>query len=196
MEPVRYDGPSIDYGVERRLRRLNPNLKVTWSPYALDHLTGRPIEMSGALDCYTGEFNRGPVKDPGYYLWIKDGTFSTYYLVAIYQKFGHEEVMHLEADVARHMDHSRVFEFLEARGKALRERGLSRKRDAQKQKVAANKKRIHDLVFEGKSGVRDAKVSSYKGQTRRLSSNELNRIRMDPREDGWELPEGPSNESE
>jgi hypothetical protein len=193
MEPIRFDGPSIDYGVEKRLRRLNPRLKVTWSPYALDHTTGRPIEMSGALDCYTGKINQGVVKDPAYYLWIKDEAFNTYYLVGIYQKFGHEEVMHLEADVARHMDRDRVFEFLQERGKALRERGLARKRDLQAQKIRANKKRIHDLVFEGKDGVRDAKVSSYKGQTKRTSSGELNRIRKDAREDGWELPEGPQS---
>ena len=190
MEPTRFDGPTVDYSVERRLHRLDPRLRLTWSPYALDHATGRPIILSGTMDPTTGDrCPVGPLKEPAFYLWIKNERHSTHFLVGIYPKFGHEELMHLENDVARQMDHKHVFDRLSAQSKALRDRALARKRDLQKQKISANKKRIGDLVFEGKSGVRDAKVSSYAGQSRRASSAELNRIRKDAKEDGWELPE-------
>jgi hypothetical protein len=192
MEPIRFDGPSVDISVERRLRRLNPKLKLTWSPYALDHSTGRPIEMVGMMDPLTGERPTGPLKDPAYYLWLKDDSHGTHWLVGIYPHFGHEQLMHLEADVARHMDHGDVFDLLQAKAQNLRDRALTRRDDRKRGEREANRKRIHDLVFEGKTGYRDAKVSSYAGQTNRQSSGERKRFLADAREDGWELSEEPT----
>jgi hypothetical protein len=192
VTPIRFDGPSLDISVKNRLRRLDPRLVVTWSPYALDPATGLPIEHSGTPDTdpLAPLPKRGePIKDPAFYLWLKDDARSTHWLVSIYQNFGHEQLMHLEDDVVRRYGEKNAFEVIAEKSQQLRDRALARKANTQRAKREANESRIHDLVFEGKSGYREAKVSSYKGQTSRQSSAERGRFLSDAREDGWELPE-------
>jgi hypothetical protein len=104
MEPMSWIGASVDTGVLRRLKRLDKNLRVTFSPYALDLFTGRPIVCEGAVDTETGIVHNGPVLDPAHFLWRKDSLCSHHHFVKTYSLLegglGHLAVMHLEADLA------------------------------------------------------------------------------------------------
>jgi hypothetical protein len=194
MEPKNHAAaPAIEPGVLSRLRRLDRNLRVTWSPLALDVETGRPIEMELTLDPYTGEWLEGTITDPAYYLWRKDNNSSHHFFVAVYSEFGHPEVELLETDLARFHDPEEIPKLLRESNARLRQLGLRAKRELQRQKRKANKRRIHDLVFEGKGLRRSAKVASYPGAPTRTSSAERAQIEKEAREDGWELPSGPAN---
>jgi hypothetical protein len=189
MEPLRHYDASVDSGVLSRLKRLDPQLRVTFSRYALNPDTGRPIEMSGRLDPCTGEWLAGVVHDPAFYLWRKDDCSSHHFFVAAYPQFGHREVMLLEADLARFERPEDIERIVRERAERRRERQLSSVKGDRQEVRRANRKRIHDLVFEGKSGMREAKVSSYAGQSTRTSSAERQRFLADAKEDGWETRE-------
>jgi hypothetical protein len=189
MVPVNHAAaPALERGVLNRLKRLDPSLRVTWSPYALNPETGRPIEMSGRVDPESGEQLLGAVRDPAFYLWKKDPGSSHHFFVGVSPRFGHLEVLRLETDFARFYrpeDILRVVKTAADRRRALDRAAMEQ---LQRDKIRANRKRIHDLVFEGKRGLRSTKVVSYGGMTRRSSSAERALIEKEAREDGWELP--------
>lgn len=186
MQPYNHaGGPTIDVSVERRLRRLDRCLFVTWSPWALDPLTGRPIETKGAIDPVTGDVvPAGTIESPEYHLWRRDENSSKVFWVSSYRHFGHAQVAKLEGDLARFMSPSAMLQkMMEARDRVLR-KGREDYEDYHNQLSKANESRIHDLVFAGKSGRRTRKVVSYPGQTNRGTPTE--EFLADPEEDGWE----------
>lgn len=174
------DAPSIDRGVLARLRRLDPDLRLTWHRYAIDVLTGEVILGPGGK----------PVLDPAWYLWRRDrGSNAVYHFVMSFparEGFGHREVAGLESDAGRLLDPKEIRLRHEARVEARRRKELERIRQKQRDKIAANRRRIHDLVFEGRLGVRDGRPFSYPGQPHRSTPG---LVAMSAREDGWELPE-------
>lgn len=169
------DAPSLDRGVERRLARLDPNLEVTWSKWSINGLTSQPILHRGR-----------PVYDPAYHLWRRDRGTARYHYVRAYLEFGHNEVYALEADAARTMRPEEII----ALNQQLYEDRVAREDAARKQEradmIQANRGRISDLVFDNKLGRRDAKITSFSGQTHRGTPGQ---IQMDAKEDGWERPE-------
>jgi hypothetical protein len=187
MEPIKWDGPSIEPGVKRRLKRLDTYLRVTFSPYALDTLTGRPIQMDGYAE--DGSYLSGALIDPAHFLWRKDPNSSHHFFVRSYSVhtggFGHLEVLHLEADVARHRSPSEAWRFL----KAATDRNLARKakvhKDYLSDKVRANQSLALDIA-QGRRTDRTAKAVSYPGQTSHTSSHEQSRIVLSNRELGVE----------
>lgn len=187
MEPIHYDGPSIEPGVKRRLRRLDRQLRVTFSPYSLDTFTGYPILMNGMNE--DGYYLRGPAKDPAHYLWRKDPCSSHHFFVMSYSVhtggFGHLQVRHLEGDIARHLSPEHAWRAV----KEATDRNLARKAVHHKQylrdKTVANKDLAWDIV-NGKHVTRSAKVMSYSGVGSRLSSYEKGEVRLDNRELGVE----------
>lgn len=185
MQPYSHAAaPSLDRGVLSRLRRLDRDLLVTWSPYALDPLSGKPIESVPHVDPIDGWKPGGAVEDPAYYLWLlcTDGRVR---LVGVYQHFGHLQCAQLEGDVARRFpSHELARRFMEAKARS-QERGLVAQRDMQHQKIAANQSRINDLL-NGKLSRRQAKIMSAPGLSKRSTPGE---IEMDSKEAGWELPD-------
>jgi hypothetical protein len=186
MEPRNWDGPSIDSSILKRLNRLDPQLVVTWSPYSLDVFTSRPIEGSGVLDPYTGEYVTGAVKDPAFYLWRKDEYSTHHVFVNTYPRFTNREVLALERDIARFERPQDIMRLFHERDSALRKRRKASHRAEQRDKIEANDSRINDLVLDGKLGRRQGKMFSYKGQSGRSTPGD---VEVDAKEDGWELPE-------
>jgi len=170
--------PSLPAGVKSRLKRLDPDLFVTWSPWMLDALTGRPIETNwGAL-----------VPAPGFYLWRRDRDAGKTYWVSVFERFGHEQVANLEADLARFMSPDEIIRRVAANRRRNMEAGRKRCEERRADVYAANKSRIVDLM-NGMSGRRPPKTYSYPGQQDRRSSMERQEFLRDAREDGWELPD-------
>ena len=167
--------PSIDPGVLARLRRLDKDLVVTWSPWVVDGLSGQPI-----IDNYTGR----PVLDPAYAIWLcVDGD---YRLVKTSKAFGHQEVEKLERDVGRHLNPADVMRQHTAKHQIKLRKAREDFRDRKQQVVDANAKRIGDLVFEGKTSERQARIFSAPNVGYRGTPGLIHR---DSREDGWELPQ-------
>jgi hypothetical protein len=186
MEPRNWDGPSIDRGVLKRLHRLDPQLVVTWSPYALDVMTSNPIEQSGNMDPETGDVGRGPVPDPAFYLWRRDECSTHHVFVNLYQQFTDREVLALERDIARFERPQDIMRIFHERDRARRDRALVNKNILQQAKIKANERRIDDLILGGVESKRQAKSFSFSGQTNHSTPGE---IEMDAKEAGWELPE-------
>lgn len=180
------EAPSIDHGVLRRLRELDPSLTVTWSPWALDVKTGRPIVGTGAMDPLTGDRAIGPTFNPLFYLWRKSDTCTHHFLVSVYEQFGHREVLSLERDVARFMRPEDIFRTFEARAAERRLAERAEYADRHQQISKANAARIGDLVFGNATGERDSKIVSYGGQKNRSTPG---RVLADAKDDGWELPD-------
>ncbi len=172
--------PSIERGVLSRMKRLDPNLVVTWHRYSTDPISGRPLLH-----------NNRPVADPSYYLWRRDDNSRHHHWISFYVHFGQRQVQRLEGDLARFM---RPTEILQKMGEARTAR-LAREKaqlqDTQNEKIKANHRRIGDLVFNGKSGQRQAKSFSASGLSRRGTPGV---ILKDAREDGWELNEDPGEQ--
>lgn len=173
--------PSLDRSILARLRRLDPQLVVTWHPYSIDPFVG------GTLLTRWG----APVPDPSWYLWRRDDNSSHHFLVAIYKDFGHEQVRKLEADVFRYMSPEEVSRAIRENQSRIHDQKRAAKEQLQRDKIKANAGPIHDLVFGNRPTRRDAKVMSYGGQRNRGSRGQVD---IDPREAGWELPEAPSDE--
>lgn len=184
MEPIRMDGPSIDYGVARRLRRLDRQLRLTWSRYALDPFTGIPILAKPGIDPDTGVRYKGEVLDPAHYLWRKQECSSHHFFIRTFEApFSHYDVRGLETDLAR-------FHRPEDLGRVLRERydtDLARKQRAysgqMQDKVVDSKRLLHDTVTGDRTVnfYREAKGFSYAGQTKRTSGAEHGRVPVDNR---------------
>lgn len=169
------DAPSLDCGVETRLRALDPNLLATWSKFAIDPFSGQPIVGP-----------RGPVEAPGWYLWRKDDYADTYHFVLSLPRFGYREIKKLENDVGRYMDPGEIAKRHAERYQARQEADLKARREERDVMLRANKRRIGDLVYENKLGRRQAKIFSGGGIKSRGTPGE---VMKDAREDGWELPD-------
>jgi hypothetical protein len=168
------------------MHRLDPQLVLTWSPYVLDVLTSQPVEQVGTMDPETGETHRGPVSDPAFYLWRKDETSSHHVFVKAYPRFTDREVLALERDIARFERPQDIMTIFHQRDQQRRERAQANATQRQHDKIAANERRINDLVLGGKESRRPAKTFSYAGQGSRSTPGE---VEMDPKEGGWELPD-------
>jgi len=186
MEPIRFDGPSVERGVLSRLKRLDRQLRVTFSPYAIDTSTGLPIIMDGYGE--RGEVLTGPCRDPAFYLWRKDPYSSHHYFVRSYpvqEGFNHLSVRHLEGDVSRHRTPAEAWRIT----KAMTERNAARRTAAHKQylkdKMAANASLGLDIA-RGKRTTREAKAISYSGMGSHTSSAESRLISLSNRELGVE----------
>lgn len=177
MEPFHAsDGPSLDYGLEQRLRRIDPRLKVTFSHWSIDPVSGRPIECQGQ-----------PIHDPAQHLWFC-GPMGWRYVDCLPMSeggFSHANAALLEINKrAVESQRPELIARAIAERRALKERReklshLNWRHD----RAQANKKRIGDLVFHGKSGRRQANPSSFPGQTNRSTPGD---VLKDAREDGWE----------
>lgn len=186
MEPRNWPGGSVDRSVIKRLHRLDPKLKVTFSPYALDGLTGNPIIADG----YDDDCNKlnGPVHDPCFYLWRKSDQ-SGWTLVQVYpaaQGFGQKEVLMLEADLGRCYSEKELWQQIRRRAEVTRMREAKRKSNMLTDRTMDNKKLVMDVASGKTSFHREAKSFGYAGQTRRTSSAEGGLIDRDRRELGIE----------
>jgi hypothetical protein len=169
-----------------RLRRLDPQLVLTWSPYSLDPLTSHPIEMAGNLDPYTGEWLVGPVEDPAYYLWRKDEVSSHHVFVMAFPRFTNREVLGLERDIARFERPQDIMRIFHERDKARRAKLMGNKRETQTDKIEANEGLIDDLVVGGRNTRPQAKSFSYAGQGKKSTPGDVDKS---AKEFCWELPE-------
>lgn len=171
--------PCLDLGLERRLRSLDPNLLVTYSPWSIDPRDGQPIE----------DLDGQPVAEPAHHLWIRQPS-GKYHHIDLFPMalggFGYLNLRYLEANKRATETRSPVdiYRLMQTRNELLRETSARKHREHRQDRAQANKKRIGDLVFNGKSGRRQAKISSYPGQVRHSTPGDVLR---DAREDGWEL---------
>jgi hypothetical protein len=173
------DGPALDFGLEQRLKRLDPRLKIVYSSFALDPQTGYPI-----IDSYTGK----PVPEPAHHLWCKtaEGWQHVDYFPMAQGGFQHINAHFLELNkrTTETIKPALLYQLLREKNKLQQEIAKRKHTDWRQDRAKANSKRIGDLVFEGKSGYRQAKPSSYAGQTIHSTPGQVLR---DAREDGWEL---------
>jgi hypothetical protein len=185
MRPINHaEAPSVERGVLARLRRLDPQLFVTWSPWAINPVTGQVIECKASIDPDTGEeVEAGAVYDPAFHLWRRDDG-STCCLVMSFPKFGHAEVRKLENDLARFMKPSAILKAMAEARHAVQKKRHEDYEDYHNQLSKANSQRIGDLVFAGRSGRRTRKIVSYAGQRNRSTPTE--EFLADPKDDGWE----------
>lgn len=188
-------GPSLDIGVEKRLYRMDKNVRVTFSYFAIDMQTSYPMTVNPNATWEPAERamlvkHRGEwlLRAPCYHLWSRRSSDDRWWYVKGYpaeQGFGHREVAALEADVVRTgMTPSEIVNRAFENEARKKEEAKLAYRDERKQLLNANKRRIEDLVRWGKSGRRQAKISSYPGQKNRSTPGEF---LSDPKEDGWEL---------
>jgi hypothetical protein len=199
MEPYTdSDGPRIERSVLKRMKRLDPHLRVTFCKFAIDPITSIPLPVHPGPEwvddpeamkrlCRRGDTHY--LLDPGYTLWVQSGDGRFYYVQSYSHEegFGHREVAKLERDVARFMTPSEIIN----KRRDAQEARERKQKDEYRQKHAdtskANESRIRDLVFNGNSGYREAKVVSYAGQGNRGTRTQ--KVLRDAKEDGWELPE-------
>lgn len=187
MQPFSHPGgPRIEPAVRERLQRLDRALSVTFSPWALDPLSGRPIEWE-----VTGQ----PIPSPGFYLWhhLPDGRLRLVDFYEVERGFGHRELYHLEKRArAKGTPSQQVREALAALGAEQVARRLACA-DHWHRVLKANARRMLANADPNVSIYRDPRFFSYAGQRRRTSSGEGGRQRVmkDARKDGWELPERP-----
>lgn len=173
------DGPALDFGLEQRLRRLDPRLKITFSSFALDPQTGYPI-----IDAYTGT----PVREPAHHLWVRavDGWQHVDQFLMRTGGFQHINAHFLELNkrTTEATKPAHLFALLQEKKRVKQELDKRNHTERHSDRTKANTKRIGDLVFNGKSGYRQAKPVSYPGQTHHATPGQVLR---DAREDGWEL---------
>lgn len=174
------DGPVLDYGLQQRMQRLDPSLRVTYSDWCLDTISGQPIEVAD-----TGK----PIYFPAHHLWrhLNDGQWVWInWFPMIAGGFGHYNAYCLEIDkaISQSMDPENIYQMLASKKRAAEERAKDQHFAFRRDRALANRRRMWDLAVEGKSGYRDAKPSSYAGQTKRSTPG---RVLSDARADGWEL---------
>ena len=187
-------GPRIDRSVAARLKRLDRDLAVTFSRFAIDPFTSLPLEIRN----WDGEtehliHRRGGsafLYEPCFFLWLRDG--SRWRQIGQYrveQGFGHREVAALEADAARHMSPAdilaRIRDVQETRKRRRQANALELRRDVAKANMSRIQRLAHDHDKSHDPTNRQAKATSYAGQGNRGTRGE---VRKDNREDGWELP--------
>lgn len=193
------DAPRIPEGVLTRLRNLDPQLRVTYSRWAINPETSLPIEFSrpdpdvwekDAMDRLQRRGNSWLLEEPRWWLWAlrPDGKA---YLIRSYsvkdvvfqsptgpatapgtRVFGMREVEELEADWARLLKPGEIAAKLM---KIEEERAAAleaSKRAAQQDRAAANANLIYDIATGETKTHREPKVSSYEGQGMRRSSGE------------------------
>lgn len=174
------DGPSLDHGLRERLKRLDSRLKLTYSSFAIDPQSGQPIH-----DALTG----APVSEPAHHLWYRqlDGQWHHCDMFPMDRGgFGYLNMRFLEINkkTTETLKPEQLFHLMEDKRKVKQELEKRGHADYRQQRAKANAKRIGDLVFHGKSGERQARISSYPGQTNHSTPGT---VLSDAREDGWEL---------
>ena len=184
--PFHFDGVSIEPSVRKRLRRLDKQLLVTFSPYSIDPHTGAPIEAKRGVDPETGEVFGGLVHDPAFHLWRKDSYSSHHFYIRAYPQFTHREAGMLESDIARFVSPAHIGRVLREREAEHRARLLKAEKAQRQDKAEANEKRIHALISGKDRGTRDLRSFSYAGQAKHTSAGESPVVMKDRRADGWE----------
>lgn len=186
------DAPAIDRGVKARLRRLDRDLFLSFSKYAIHPGTGQPLPLRGRMDDGIEQYERRSgdllLIAPAWHLWVRDSD-GRIHLVNSYPAesgFGHREVAALEADAARFMTPSEIVEIARQRRMERDRKRRQEYRDRHADITKANWGRIRDLC-NGKSGYRERRIISGPGMGSRGAATE--RILTDAREDGWELPD-------
>ena len=174
------DRPSLEPGLTERLRRIDPRLRVTFSHYAIDPRTSQPL-----TSFETGE----PILHPAQHLWMKADDGSWLHISEFPMErggFTHLNARFLEIDqcVRNSRNPEEILQRMTERQELARERSRAANRQRGRDRAKANAKRIGDLVFDGKSGTRQAKITSYPGQTNRGTPGD---VLSDANEDGWEL---------
>lgn len=172
-------GPALDWGLEQRLKRLDPRLKITFSSYSIDPQTGWPI-----LD-----EDGKPIPEPAQHLWCKDRDGSWVHCDMYLMRdggFQHINCYYLELNskLAVSMKPEQIYRLMQERNNLEREIAKRKHKEKRMDRAKANHRRIGDLVFHGKSGQRQAKPVSYPGQTNRSTPG---MVLKDAKEDGWEL---------
>jgi len=189
------DAPAIDIGVLKRLKRLDPRLRITFSRYAINYLTSRPSmihnwDYDTCPDSSTRIHRRNGAAyllDPAYHLWSQGGDGRWRHVQAYPAEGGFTDrhVKALEGDVARRFTISEILDRRERARQAAKEKAERDHKEERRDILNANQSRIRDLL-DGKTGTRQAKIMSYGGQGKRGTPGT---VRMDDREDGWEKPE-------
>lgn len=183
------DAPSMDPGVLKELRALDPDLTLTFRRHVIDLLTDEKIIVKPGMNP-TGPRQPGPILSPCWYLWVRQSPYNDYRIVKEYPLamggFNHTSVAALRRDVFR--TEKTVAKALQAIAdgkekftKAAKDRQQARKAD----EIAANDTKIHETL----DGLhkRDARIVSYRGQGSRGTRD--GRITPDTREAGWEFHE-------
>jgi hypothetical protein len=185
MRPRNWDGATVDRSVLNRMRRLDRKLLVTFSPYALDPVTGNPIAGDG-IDENDNILQGQPIPDPAFYLWRRHDIYG-YVLVCIYpvsKGFGHLEVLKLESDLARFHTPADAWRIVYDKTERLRQSRIRHESSELRAKALDNKKLMLDAAA-GDDGFfrRSGKGFSYAGQTSRTSGGERT-VHKDARELG------------
>lgn len=191
------NAPALDKTVLDRLKRLDSNVKLTYSRFVINPMDGSPLAMHVTADWYDHRpevvknlvkfGNNQYVLDPAWHLWAWTGE-GRWYLIKSYpaaQGFGHREVMALEGDAARWMKPSEIV----AQAKRLEEEKVARQKakyaEVRKEVLKENETRIKDYIYGKQDTDRDGKLFSYGGQSHRGSTGKVER---DSKEDGWVKP--------
>jgi hypothetical protein len=194
------DGPSIAKEVVRELHQFDPSVRVTFSKFALDPMTGIPIEVDKAkiliaeedfstVDALVKRGNAYFVSDPRYYVWSQtpDGDVVLVKSIPVREGFDRRQIDILRQD---RQSMERLVAFLEEKFAHQRygeKKAKQNWRDFQHDLVSANASRIHDLIVNDKVMThRDAKIMSYKNQGSRSTPGQ---VPTTDREAGWEKPD-------
>lgn len=190
-------GPQVDASVLARMKRLDPTLHVTFSPYALNE-RGQPMPVNPAPDWEPADVSRLTKRgsewfllEPAFHLWSlspADGQWVHIREYPVAKGFGHREVYGLEADAARHMTPGALVARLKAIIKAREDKQKARFEEVRQDTIRENQSAIGDMLFGGKSSTRAPRVFSYSGQTSRTSSGERGQVEKSDKELGWVRP--------
>lgn len=183
----------VDPGVLKRLTRLDRELRVTYSNWALNLESSFPIKSKHFSNL--GKY----IPEPSFHLWVWCAEYGRYLHVNQYPAeigFSHREVHFLEADCARTMTPTQMLALAARNREANAAKAKADHAELREDVHKANKSRIEDMLdlepgrkktsVGDASGSRDAKIVSYPGQGNRGSRG---RVRKEDREDGWEKPE-------
>lgn len=182
--------PSIDPGVQRRLKRLDDELFVTWSPWALDVLSGQPIVIKDVpCDPVTGIKPRnGRIHDPRFYLWLN--VLGEVRFVQSFAQFGQREVLSLETQLSR-FHRPRDIMRLKTEAFKRRQETMRAQHDAKlRDVIEENEPVIRDLLNRKNNPRRDGKIYSSSVGYRGGAGS----VERDSRERGFVLPRDVSPE--
>lgn len=173
------DAPAPPRGVERRLRELDPRLRLTWSRWALDYYPESPTFGRPLSD---PKGNPVPAVQPNWHLWVQDKYNIWHHLVEapvcddrMVQWVEQSKSIARNGDIGEHLSVQR-----KRRAEELDRQKASLRADRQHW-IRENRKRFHDSIFEGKHHRRDAKIFSGGGTEYRGTSTEQVPIEND----GW-----------
>lgn len=183
-----HDAPALDVSVESRLRRLDPNLRLTWSKWEVHPQTSMPLQDADGNYIRVREPDGKP--SARWHLWSKTG--ERWYYVRQYARFDHIQVAHLEGDPARFKSPVQIAR----EGRQFREDELEKGyddfttlADDVREANGGLIERALDLERQGRQselGTRQGLIMSFPGQANRSTPG---LVTKDAREEGWETPQ-------